>query len=290
MDTIISIFLPLSLAVIMFSLGVGLTIGDFVRVFAQPKALFAGFCAQVLAIPAVAFALVQVFGLSGEMAFGVMILSICPGGVTSNMLTKLAGGTLALSISLTGVISLLSVLTVPVFVALWAGMFLTDGAIDVDITALALAMFAITTVPVVLGMLLRGIAPDATVKIETKLSRLATGLFVLIVLGALAAGWDIFLANVGKLGPLMLGMVLILLVTGWVIASAIGLKHRDRAAIAMETGIQNSTLGITLAGLLYSGAGALPAIALPSAMYGIVMYIGAVPAILLLRAAVRGEQ
>lgn len=289
MDTLISVFLPLSLAVIMFSLGLGLTLRDFQSVFAQPMALLAGFCAQVLILPAVAFALVKAFGLSGEIAFGVMILSVCPGGVTSNMLTRLAGGTLALSISLTGVISLISVITVPLFVAFWAGVFLSGGAIEVNITELALAMFAITTVPVLLGMTLRWAAPGVADRLDASLYRIAAVLFVVIVIGALAAGWDIFLSNFNTLAPLMLLMVIVLLLVGWTISSLLRLPKRDKAAIAIETGIQNSTLGITLAGLLHTGAEVLPVIALPSAMYGIVMYIGAIPAILLLRATLRGE-
>ena len=123
MDSLISVFLPVSLAVIMLSLGLGLTIADFARIIRQPRALVAGLASQVIVLPIVAYLFVKLFGLTGELAFGIMILSVCPGGVTSNILTKLVGGTLALSIALTGVVSLLSVVTVPLLVVFWSVCF-----------------------------------------------------------------------------------------------------------------------------------------------------------------------
>ncbi|MFG5384767.1 MULTISPECIES: bile acid:sodium symporter family protein [unclassified Yoonia] len=288
MDALISIFLPISLGIIMLSLGLGLAVGDFVRIIRQPRALIAGLFAQVVLIPLVAYCFVMIFGMSGELAFGIMILSVCPGGVTSNILTKLVGGTLALSISLTGLISLLSVVTVPILVVFWAGLFMDAGSLDINITSLALAMFAITTVPVVLGMILRAVAPTFIGRIEGAVSVLATILFVVIVIGALAASWDVFTANLATLAPLTFCMVVVLLALGWAIATGAGLGVRDRAAIAMETGIQNSTLGITLAGIIHAGPEALPAIALPAAMYGILMYLGALPGGYLMRRATKG--
>ncbi|GFE66088.1 bile acid:sodium symporter family protein [Litoreibacter roseus] len=288
MDLLISVFLPISLAIIMFSLGLGLTVADFVRVFRQGRALIAGLCAQVILLPVVAFGFVKAFGLSGELAFGVMILSVCPGGVTSNMLTKLAGGTLALSISLTGLISLLSVVTVPALVVFWASVFLDEGALSVSITGLALVMFAITAVPVMLGMVFRKLAPALADRIERSVSALAALLFVLVVIGALAASWDVLMDNLATLGGITCAMVVSLLALGWIVAKGLGLPPRDRAAISIETGIQNSTLGITLAGLLTGGAEVLPAIALPAAIYGVLMYLGALPAVFAMRYRLKG--
>ncbi len=290
MDALLSIFLPVSLGIIMLSLGLGLTVGDFVRIIRQPRALIAGLFAQVIILPLAAYAFVMAFGLSGELAFGVMILSVCPGGVTSNILTKLVGGTLALSISLTGLISLLSVITVPILIVFWAGLFMEAGSLDINITGLALAMFAITTVPVALGMIFRAIAPGLVSRIERGVSILATVLFIVIVLGALAASWDVFTANFATLAPLMFLMVITLLAMGWAIARIAGLTVRDRAAVAMETGIQNSTLGITLAAMMHAGPEVLPAIALPAAMYGILMYLGALPGGYLMRRATKGAE
>ncbi len=288
MDALISIFLPISLGIIMLSLGLGLTLADFARVLRQPRALLAGLFSQVVVIPLIAYCFVMIFGMSGELAFGVMLLSVCPGGVTSNYLTKLFGGTLALSISLTGLVSLLSVVTVPILVVFWAGLFLDAGSLDIDATGLALAMFALTAVPVALGMILRAVAPILVNRIEGTLSTLAIILFVIIVIGALAASWDVFTANLATLAPVTFGMVVVLLAIGWAIATGAGLGVRDRAAIAMETGIQNSSLGITLAGIIYASPDALPAIALPAAMYGILMYLGALPGGYLMRRATKG--
>src|SRR5690606_24137663 len=123
MDVLITVFLPLALAVIMFSLGLGLTLADFKRVLLQPKAFAVGAASQLLLIPLVAYALAVIFNLPPELAVGVMILSLCPGGVTSNVLTKYGKGDLALSISLTGIISLVAVVTVPFMVAFFAGHF-----------------------------------------------------------------------------------------------------------------------------------------------------------------------
>lgn len=288
MDAILSIFLPVSLGIIMLSLGLGLTVDDFIRIIRQPRALIAGLFAQVLLIPVVAYAFVVLFGLSGELAFGVMILSVCPGGVTSNILTKLVGGTLALSISLTGLISLLSVVTVPILIVFWAGLFMDAGSLDIDITGLALAMFAITAVPVILGMTLRALATSFVKRIEGAVSTLATILFIVIVIGALAASWDVFTANLATLAPLTFSMVIVLLALGWGVARLANLPVNDRAAIAMETGIQNSTLGITIAGIIHAGPEALPVIALPAAMYGVLMYLGALPGGYLMRRATKG--
>ncbi|MEO0913467.1 MAG: bile acid:sodium symporter family protein [Pseudomonadota bacterium] len=287
MDSLLQVFLPLSLAFIMFSLGLGLTLRDFTRVLRQPMGFFAGAAAQIILLPLVAYLLVLSFGITGELAVGVMILSVCPGGVTSNMMTRLAGGNLALSISLTGVASLLSVITVPVMVVFWAGLFLGDAAPDIDITSLALAMFAITAVPVALGMVLRGFAPGLVARVERAVTGIATVLFVVIIVGALVSFWDVFVGNIATLGPLLAVMVAVLLGIGWGVAALLGLDVADRAAISVEAGIQNGTLGIAVAGLIVGGESVLSALALPSGVYGILMYVIGVPAVLLMRRMAR---
>ena len=138
-------------------------------------------------------------------------------------------------------------------------------------------MFAITAVPVAMGMALRAAAKDFALRIEPALSVLAAVLFVVIVVGAVAASWDVLVANWATLAPMTALMVLCLLALGWLVARVLGLPVPDRAALGMETGIQNSTVAITLAGILHAGPEALPVIALPAAMYGILMYLGALP-------------
>ena len=187
MDVLITVFLPLALAVIMFSLGLGLMLADFKRVLLQPKAFAVGAASQLLLIPLVAYAQAVIFNLPPELAVGVMILSLCPGGVTSNVLTKYGKGDLALSISLTGIISLVAVATVPLLVAFFADRFMGLDAPPVDVTALGLSMFLITAVPVVLGMLVRGLASGFAQRIEGIVEKIALALFAIwfVILGKL---------------------------------------------------------------------------------------------------------
>lgn len=282
MDILIDLVLPLVLAFIAFSLGIGLKIADFARILRMPLAVTAGLAMQVLGLPLIAFALVRLFGLEGSMAFGVMLLAFCPGGVTSNMLTKLAGGTLALSITLTAIVSLFSFLTVPFFAALAGAEFLGEAGHAIDTTQLALKLFAITAVPVAIGVLINHFAPGFAARIDRPLGIVATALFVVIVIAALATNWDIFTGNLPSLGPVLITLNLVLLAVGFAAARLIGLSRPDGAAIAIELGVQNATLGIAVAGMI-SGAAGIGALGIASAVYGILMYLIMLPVVIGLR-------
>ncbi|MCP4817984.1 MAG: bile acid:sodium symporter family protein, partial [Shimia sp.] len=252
---LIDVALPLSLAFIMFSLGFGLTFADFGRVLTMPKAVLTGVVMQIGAVPLVAYLLLFIFNLPPAMAFGVMILSFCPGGVTSNILTKLAGGTVALSITLTAVVSLLSVITVPLLVA-WAGTtFLGEAAPEVNVLGIGMSMFAITAVPVIIGLLTRWVASGVADKIEKIVSAVALILFLVIVAAALATNWDLFMANIWTLGPVLMLLNAVLLVLGVYVARALGLSGPDGLCISVEMGVQNATLGITVAGMVAQASG-----------------------------------
>ncbi|MEL6478915.1 MAG: bile acid:sodium symporter family protein [Pseudomonadota bacterium] len=276
----LDILLPLSLAFIMFALGLGLTVADFRRVLEAPRAVLAGVLSQVLALPLAAFAIAILFALPPEIAFGVMILSVCPGGVTSNILTKLAGGELALSITLTGLVSLLSVLTVPLMTGWMAGYFLGAAAPEIDIGGLAVAMVMITAVPVVSGIAVRRWAEGWARRIEPWVARAANALFVVIVLVAIVAGWETLTTSGVALAPALITLILGLLALGLAIAMALRLSRAQRIAISLETGVQNATMGITI-GTLVAGTdqGMGPAV-LPSAVYGVLMYLVVLPVIL----------
>lgn len=280
MDSLITVFLPLALAVIMFSLGLGLTIADFARVAARPKAFGIGAVAQLLVLPLVAYAIARVFALPAELAVGLMILALCPGGVTSNILTKFAKGDLALSISLTGVISLVAVFTVPPLVALFSRHFMGLDAPAVDVTSLGLAMFLITALPVAIGIAVRRYAESTALAIEPYVEKLAIVLFVVIVVGALAANWTLFVANLATLAPALVLLNVVLLAIGLGLGRAFGLSTGERSAISIETGIQNATLGITVGSLIAEQAAALPPFSLPSGVYGITMYFVSIPFVL----------
>jgi bile acid:Na+ symporter, BASS family len=277
MDILINVVLPLSLAIIMLSLGIGLSIADFARVAQRPKAFSIGAISQVVMLPIVAYACVRAFGLSGELAVGLMLLSLCPGGVTSNMVSKLARGDVALSVSLTAVVSLLSILTVPVLAAWAVQHFMGDAAPDVSVTTLAIAMFLITTLPVGIGVAIRHVAPSLADRIDGGLSLLATVLFVLIVVAALAGNWALFVENLPRLGPALVTLNVVLMALGLALAALAGLAWQARKTISIETGIQNATLGITLAAIISGQSEGFSTMALPSAVYGITMYLVALP-------------
>lgn len=277
MDILINVVLPLSLAIIMLSLGIGLTIGDFARVAQRPKAFSIGAFSQVILVPVLTYLVVRAFGLRGEIALGFMLLSLCPGGVTSNMISKLARGDVALSVSLTAVISLLSILTVPVL-SVWAvGHFLGAAGPEVSVTSLAFAMFLITTLPVAIGVAIRHFAGRFAQRIEPALSAIATVLFALIVVAALAGNWTLFVENLGTMGPALITASVLLMLAGFLLAGAMGLSMQSRKTISIETGIQNATLGITLAALISGQSEGFSTMALPSAVYGITMYLVALP-------------
>lgn len=283
---LIDVALPLSLAFIMFSLGFGLTFADFGRVLTMPKAVLIGVVMQIGAVPLVAYLLLFIFKLPPAMAFGVMILSFCPGGVTSNILTKLAGGTVALSITLTAVVSLLSVITVPLLVA-WAGTtFLGEAAPEVNVLGIGMSMFAITAVPVIIGLLTRWVASGLADKIEKVVSAVALILFLVIVAAALATNWDLFMANIWTLGPVLMILNAILLVAGVYVARLLGLSGPDGLCISVEMGVQNATLGITVAGMVAQASG-IPEFAVPAALYGITMYIVTIPGMFILKRVFR---
>ncbi|MFC3615460.1 bile acid:sodium symporter family protein [Lutimaribacter marinistellae] len=283
MDFLIGVVLPLALAIIMFSLGVGLDFGDFRRVLSRRLPFAIGALAQVALLPVTTFLLVIALALPPEIAVGFMLLSFCPGGVTSNILSKFARGDVALSVTLTAVVSLLSILTVPILAAWAVAHFLGEAAPEVSVSGLAIAMFLITTLPVLAGVALRRLRPSLANRIDAPLSRIAAGLFALIVLAALAGNWQLFVDNLGVMGGGLVALNLALLLIGLGLARAARLTWNETKTISIETGIQNSTLGITLAALITGTTSGFSELALPSAVYGITMYLVSLPFILWFR-------
>lgn len=289
MGIVVGVVLPLGLAFIMFSLGLGLTVTDFVRVAKQPFAFVIGALNQVVVLPVVTFLLVLGFGIGPELAVGFMILAFCPGGVTSNILTRLARGDVALSVSLTAVISLASMITVPPLLALTIGYFSGAATEPVDIGGIAVQLFLLTTVPILVGLTLHHLAPAVTNRIAPMVAKVANGLFVFIVGLALVVNWDAFIANLPVLAPSLLCLIILLLAIGYGVARLAGVPVAQVKTIAIETGIQNSTLGITVAALLGGYDAGFSAYALPAAVYGILMYVVSAPFILWLRRMTTAE-
>ncbi len=277
-NVIIDVVLPLSLAFIMFSLGLGLTVEDFSLVFREPKAFGIGVANQMVVLPIMGFAIATLAGLEGELAVGVMILACCPGGVTSNILTKLAKGDTALSISYTAVVSVVTVVTLPLIVGFSMDHFMGEDAPEIDIITLGITMFLLTTIPVLIGMAVRSKFSDAADGMEKGVNTAAAVLFVIIVLAAIASEWDTLMDNIGTLGPAVVALNVLMLTIGFQSAKLLDLEAVRATTVSIESGIQNATVGITVGGLILAAPdGGLSTLSLPSGVYGVLMYLVIAP-------------
>ena len=274
---IIDIFLPLSLVFIMFTLGLGLTINDFTNIIREPKAFGVGILNQMIILPVVAFIIVSLSGLTAEMAVGMMILACCPGGVTSNMITKLAKGDTALSISYTAVMSIATVVTLPLITGFSMLYFMGADAPPINILILGIIMTLITAVPVGIGLLTHTKFQNFTKSFEPKASKISTILFVIIVAGALASEWDAFITNVALLGPAIVALIITMLFIGYNSAQYFKMSSKQAITVAIESGIQNATVGITIGNIIMNQEAGLSPLSLPSGVYGILMYLVCLP-------------
>ena len=268
-NVIVDVVLPVSLAFIMFSLGIGLTMDDFSLIFREPKAFGVGIVNQMVVLPLVGFAVATGAGLEGELAVGLMILACCPGGVTSNIITKLAKGDTALSISYTAVVSVVTVISLPIIVSLSMDHFMDGASADFEVFGLGLQMFVLTALPVAIGMGVRSYRPDRADAMENGISRAAAGLFVIIVLAAIASEWDTLMDNIGTLGPAVVGLNVIMLTIGYQSAKMLDLEAIRATTVAIESGIQNASVGITVGGLIMAPAAGetISTLSLPSGVY-----------------------
>jgi len=279
---IIDIFLPISLMFIMFTLGIGLTVENFKNIITQPKALILGLVNQMLLLPLIAFFILLIIKLPSEMAVGMMILACCPGGVTSNMLTKLAKGDTALSISFTAIVSIISVITLPIIVSFSMQYFLGSNAPSINILSLGMTMFCITTIPVGIGLFINTKYHDFSVSFSIIANKISTILFVIIIAGALTSEWEAFINNLNLLGPAIIALIFLMLLIGYSSASLFNLNKEKSITIAIESGIQNATVGITIGNLILNQDTGLSILSLPSGVYGILMYLVCLPVVFLI--------
>ena len=274
---IIDIFLPLSLVFIMFTLGLGLTADDFIKVVREPKAFGVGILNQMVLLPIIAFSIVSLMGLTKEMAVGMMILACCPGGVTSNIITKLARGDIALSISYTAVVSIVTVITLPLITGFSMLHFMGSDAPQLNLLSLGLTMFVITAVPVGIGLMVNTRYQSFANSFEPTAARISTVLFIIIVAGALASEWDAFINNLSTLGPAIIILVSVMLFIGYNSAHLFKMSKKRAVTVAIESGIQNATVGITIGNLILDQETGLSILSLPSGVYGILMYLVCLP-------------
>ncbi|GAA4916604.1 BASS family bile acid:Na+ symporter [Actinomycetospora succinea] len=270
MDTALTtVGLPLALAVVMFGLGLSLTVGDFGRIAKEPRAVGVALATQILLLPAICFALVVAFGLSPVLAVGMMLLAASPGGTTANLFSHLFRGDVALNITLTAVNSVLAVVTLPLVVTLAVGWFAppVDASVGLQFDKI-LQVFAIVLVPVALGMLVRRLAPAWAERAERPVRILSAVVLVLVIAGALLAEREnlgTYLADVGLVTTLF---CLVSLGAGFLVPRLFRVGHRQSVASAFEIGIHNSTLAIAVA-LTVLGDERL---AVPAAVYGVIMF------------------
>jgi len=269
MNIITDIFLPLALAFIMFALGTGLTGSDFLRVVKQPRDFFVGAFSQIILLPIIAFILVKIWPIAPELAIGVMIIAAAPGGVTSNILTSFAKGDVALSISLTAIISLLSVITVP-FILIGSLNLLGSESIvrDISLVSMAMSMFLIVTVPVIIGMIFRKFAENIAIKFESITKKISVVLFIIVLLGAILAEKDNIVSYFVDAGFITLVLNILMMIIAFYIAQLLGTGTAQKKCIAIECGLQNGTLAIFVGTTLFGGG----AFIIPAATYSLIMF------------------
>jgi len=274
---IIDIFLPLSLIFIMFTLGIGLTSNDFTNLLHNPKAFFIGIINQMIILPIVAFIIILLMGITKEIAVGIMILASCPGGVTSNIITKLAKGDTALSISYTAVISLFTIITLPMVTVLSMNHFMGIEAPPLNLISLGFTMFFVTAIPVCVGLLVRVKNKSFADNFEIIATKISTILFIIIIIGALASEWKTFIDNLYQIGPAIILLIISMLIIGYKTSNWFKMNNQQSVTVAIESGIQNGTVGITIGNIIINPETGLSILSIPSGVYGVLMYFICLP-------------
>lgn len=268
-NVLTEIFLPLSLAVIMFGMGLTLTLSDFKRILIYPKAVTLGLVNQLLLLPIVAFGFCVLFDLPPELAVGLMILAACPGGATSNLITHLAKGDAALSVTLTAISSVVTVGSIPLIVNFAIVYFIPGGEQQqLNVLGTVIAVLFITIIPVSIGMMVKKKSPLLAGKLDNPFKIISTVFFVVIIIAALLKERANLIDNFSLVGPAAIALNLATLLMGYFSARFLGLGRKQSTTISIESGIQNGTLGITIAATLLVNS----QMAIPSAVYGILMF------------------
>ena len=269
MGLISSVFLPLALAFIMFSLGLNLKISDFSRIFTQPKDLLTGLFSQVIILPIVAFTLINFYpNLPVELAVGVMIIAAVPGGATSNFFTSLAKGDVALSISLTAITSLICIISIP-FIAVYSYSFFVGTEINVSILQKSLELFAIVTVPTILGMLVNNFFNSFASSFESKAKIISIVLLALVIIGAVIKYQSDVVNYFKQAGLITLILNILMMIIAFYIGKFFASSIKQAKTFVFELGLQNGTIAIFVADSIFGGG---PFI-IPAATYSLIMFL-----------------
>tara|TARA_B100000287_G_scaffold253145_1_gene237862 strand:- start:251 stop:1099 length:849 start_codon:yes stop_codon:yes gene_type:complete len=261
---------PIALALIMLALGLGLTGQDFLRVVKQPKDFIIGLICQLILLPIIAFILIKVFNTPLELALGVMIIAAAPGGVTSNVLTKFANGDVALSVSLTAVISLISIISVPFIVFKSADLLQVTGiSKDISMIGISTKMFLVVTLPVLLGMLIRKFATNFITSKTQLIQRISIILFIIVFAAIWVEEWENIMNYITQAGTITLVLNIVMMITGYYVAKLLASDVAQRKCISLECGLQNGTLAVFVASQLFSDITFL----IPTAAYALIMFL-----------------
>ena len=271
---------PIALALIMLTLGLGLTTSDFTRVIKQPKDFLIGLICQVILLPIIAFVLIKILNVQPALALGVMIIAAAPGGVTSNILTKFANGDVALSVSLTAIISLLSILTVPFIVIKSADLLdINYLSKEISMSGISIKMFLVVTLPVVIGMLIRKFAQDFIIKRTALIEKISLTLFMIVFISIWLEEWDNIIMYISRAGVITLILNVTMMVLGFYVAKIFTSGIEQRKCISLECGLQNGTLAVFVSTQIFDDIIYL----IPTASYALIMFVTSIIFVLLLK-------
>jgi len=263
---------PLGLALIMLGLGMSLTIQDFIRVAKIPKDFLVGFICQLILLPIVAFLLIKLLNTPAELAIGVMLIAAAPGGVTSNVLTKFAKGDVALSISLTAIISLISIVSVPFIVFNSIDFFeITNVSKNISMTGIALKMFFVVTVPVIIGMTIKHFAKNFVNNKALIIQRISVALFVLVFIAIYIEEWDNIVSFIVRAGLIAATLNITMMIIGFYVAKFFASGVAQQRCISLECGLQNGTLAAFVGTQIFDGSSMV--FIVPAAAYALIMMI-----------------
>ena len=271
---------PIALALIMLTLGLGLTTSDFTRVIKRPKDFLVGLICQVILLPIIAFVLIKILNVQPSLALGVMIIAAAPGGVTSNILTKFANGDVALSVSLTAIISLLSILTVPFIVIKSADLLdINYLSKEISMSGISIKMFLVVTLPVVIGMLIRKFAQDFIIKRTALIEKISLTLFMIVFISIWLEEWDNIIMYISRAGVITLILNVTMMVLGFYVAKIFTSGIEQRKCISLECGLQNGTLAVFVSTQIFDDIIYL----IPTASYALIMFVTSIIFVLLLK-------
>jgi BASS family bile acid:Na+ symporter len=262
-----TIALPIAVALIMGSLGLSLTPADFKRIIVQPRGVLIGLANLLFISPLLAFLVAELYGLEALLAVGLVLLGSTPGGTMANLLVHLAKGETALSISMTALSSVLAVVTVPLYLGLAISHFDASITDDFSMAGISARVFAITVVPLAIGMSIRARRPEWAVANQDRAKRVALAAFVLVVAGAVADEFGTIKDHIGDIALAALTFNVLAMTVSFFVARAARLDNRQSTAIAMELGIHNGTVAIAVASLIVTD------LAIPAAVYSAFMFV-----------------